>query len=327
MTGIEILIGCFAAKPMIEALVAGIIGNRSDAAVRACGRLIYRGITQDPNNPTNHDVLLAVQSAYVRSLQLFSKNCLERFSRTGGSVEERLAADAVQKAVAQLNPRRPLPAWTQDVATLDADAEAMFAPAGGGLANKVAARTWAALIAATGPLPATVEAFFHQGAAPFRSWPDDFQLLFAEQVKTNPRVSAITTYAGIAELKAQGFDLSARMAALIDEARAQADALMAIRDQLIAFWEEVGTTLAGMEAQNERRHSEVLAALARQAAMRARLVPILLPSWPASPVPSPNATACAPNWKRCAPKTIASPGWCKRRKRRSRRANSRRHAR
>ncbi|WP_439547494.1 hypothetical protein [Sandarakinorhabdus sp.] len=263
MTGLETLLGCLAGEQLIKSFVGGLIANRGDGAVVACGRLIYRQIADDPANPQNHDVLLAVQSAYVRSLHVFGKQCLTRFSPGDGTLAERQAADAIQNAVAQLNPKRPLPPWSPDAALLETEAQAMFAPAGG-LANSIAARTWAALVAATGPLPASVEQFFHHGTADMRSWPATFQLLFAEQVKTNPRVAAITTFAGIAELKAQGFDLAARVAELRQEAQAQSTELLAMRDMIIAFWEDLGTQLANVEAQNARRFAESEAAADRR---------------------------------------------------------------
>lgn len=260
MTGLELLLGCLSTKSVIEAAVAGFIGNRADMGGVACGRYLYERLARDPHNPENHDVARAVQTAYVRAMHWFGDQCLRRFRAGTADWTERLAADAVSKAVKTLDARRPLPAWVPDAAGLRADAEALFGGPGGP-AGHVAQRSFAALEAATGPLPDSIRTLFFAGDGETRSWPASFELLFAEQVKTNPRVQAITSYAALQELKAQGFDMAARLTALTSLATDGMAELQQIHGQL----DQLGTAMASGFADTQAGIAQIIAMMQAQA--------------------------------------------------------------
>ncbi|OSZ70936.1 hypothetical protein CAP39_08350 [Sphingomonas sp. IBVSS1] len=267
MTGIELLLGCLSTKSLIETAVAGFIGNRVDAGGLACGRYLYQRLASDPQNPENHDVAKAVQTAWVRAMHWYGEQCLRAFRASTADWTERLAADAVSKAVQALDEKRPLPPWVPDATSLRTDAEALFA--GGSPADQVARRSFAALEAATGPLPERLRQLFFEGESQTRSWPASFELLFAEQVKTNPRVTAITSYAALQALRAQGFDMAERLTRLTALADAGASELARINNQL----GQIETTMTAGFAHTGSQLDQISAQLAQLMQAQAQDVP------------------------------------------------------
>ncbi|MBX9859536.1 MAG: hypothetical protein K2Y20_08110 [Sphingomonas sp.] len=182
---------------VIKSCIAGVLGNRADAGLSNALRL---ATTLQSSIPENHNVLKAMQSAFVGSIQAMAEAC----DSVGGTPEDNFSRRALQRfavgkeleALDLANPNLP-------IADLDERVRAIYGQQSGAPATASTESVIALVEAGMGiPLSDAHRRVFLEGTAKSGAWATLFELFFATEVKKVKELFAILTFDRLNELVA-----------------------------------------------------------------------------------------------------------------------------
>jgi len=270
----------------------GILGNEAHQVMHASIRRIAQAIDGDAHERLNHDIARNVRLSHLAVLEqvldAYAVKNAGRWERQGGrpvAFEERAAAFCRdQRELANTNPAS---LTGQATATLEAAIDSLLArqPSGTLAAERAEAMGTFAEAAVLGELHASLpdialpddfEAFVRPVQA---GAPHPFLSYFTDQIgqrfKNDGRFRDIVLVSGVAEVKAQGFEITEILLRVERQfGAARTEFLSALREVGEVLTDQ-GAKLGAMEDASARRHRELMEAIAREKGVDPRhLVPL-----------------------------------------------------
>jgi|GEM_PF-2812561 len=231
----------FVAANCVWGAVKGLSGQAAIAGAKRLAEALRNSQT-----PENHDVLAATHAAFVRSIQLMADAC----DKSGSNPRDQFSSRALSKLARAPDftafrfgkeslPKRALDASIRSIfqgPNLDPAINA---------ADAVIAQIEQAM---REPLTETFRSLFRNGSDKHRSWPQAFELFFAEEVKQKQRVFNILAVDRLNEIVAFAAAHASDLAILHDWLRAFEGEVRNRFDRVDRSNVETRETLARMEA-------------------------------------------------------------------------------
>ncbi len=259
---------------VIETIAGGVVGNEAHRLFQGAVRRVSRAVSGDSPERANHDIMRTVRLAHLAALE----QALDGFERASDTNPPTLFLEAAakfcreQRRSARTNPESLVLQVTETLtAVVDGrlDGAPVASPAGQraqAIASFAEDEVLAELHRRVGGVPAAFENYLRTGTPRFL---DAFADEIREAVKSNPRFRDIVVVSGLAEIKAQGFDIAASLDDLTKQLGMDRATLLGALGQIDEGVKTTQATLERMAAEADRRHAEQLAkAEAFQAEMR-----------------------------------------------------------